>query len=63
MTHFERVTREEVARSNDSEGATRAYLRTLHDLAAISNARPSGSRPRGSARSRAKSAGAFPIRP
>ncbi len=33
MTHYEKVTREEIARRNYSEGTTRAYLRTLHDLA------------------------------
>ena len=33
MTHYEKVTREEIARRNYTEGTTRAYLRTLHDLA------------------------------
>ena len=33
MTQFEKVTREEIARRNYTEGATRAYLRALHDLA------------------------------
>ena len=33
MTHYEKVTRDEIARRNYSEGTTRAYLRTLHDLA------------------------------
>ncbi|HKD75752.1 MAG TPA: site-specific integrase [Ktedonobacterales bacterium] len=33
MTHYEKVTREEIARRNYSEGTTRAYLRALHDLA------------------------------
>jgi site-specific recombinase XerD len=33
VTHYEKVTREEIARRNYSEGTTRAYLRALHDLA------------------------------
>ena len=33
MTHYEKGTREEIARRNYTEGTTRAYLRTLHDLA------------------------------
>ena len=33
MTHYEKVTCEEIARRNYSEGTTRAYLRALHDLA------------------------------
>ena len=33
MTHYEKVTREEIARCNYIEGTTRAYLRVLHDLA------------------------------
>jgi integrase/recombinase XerD len=33
VTHFEKVTREEIARRNYTEGTTRAYLRALHDLA------------------------------
>ena len=33
MTHFEKITREEIARRNYSEGTTRAYLRALHELA------------------------------
>ena len=33
MTHYEKVTREEIARRNYTEGTTRAYLRTLNDLA------------------------------
>ncbi len=32
MTHYEKVTREEIARRNYTEGTTRAYLRVLHDL-------------------------------
>ena len=32
MTHYEKVTREEIARRNYTEGTTRAYLRALHDL-------------------------------
>lgn len=34
MTHFEKVTREEIARRNYTEGTTRAYLHALCDLAA-----------------------------
>lgn len=34
MTHFEKVTREEIARRNYTEGTTRAYLHALQDLAA-----------------------------
>ena len=30
---FEKVTREEIACRNYTEGTTRAYLRALHDLA------------------------------
>ena len=33
MTHYEKVTREEIARRNYTEGTTRAYLRVLDDLA------------------------------
>ena len=33
MTHYEKVTREEIARRNYSEGTTRAYLRVLDALA------------------------------
>src|SRR5262249_34153070 len=33
VTHFEKITREEIARRNYTEGTTRAYLRALHDLA------------------------------
>jgi len=33
VTHYEKVTREEIARRNYTEGTTRAYLRALHDLA------------------------------
>jgi integrase/recombinase XerD len=33
VTHYEKVTREEIARRNYSEGTTRAYLRVLHSLA------------------------------
>ena len=33
MTHYGKVTREEIARRNYTEGTTRAYLRALHDLA------------------------------
>jgi integrase/recombinase XerD len=33
VTHYEKVTREEIARRNYTEGTTRAYLRTLDDLA------------------------------
>jgi site-specific recombinase XerD len=33
VAHYEKVTREEIARRNYSEGTTRAYLRTLDDLA------------------------------
>lgn len=33
MTHYEKVTREEIARRNYTEGTMRAYLRTLNDLA------------------------------
>ena len=33
MTHYEKVTREEIARRNYTEGTTRAYLRALDDLA------------------------------
>jgi integrase/recombinase XerD len=33
VTHFEKVTREEIARRNYTEGTTRAYLRALNDLA------------------------------
>ena len=44
VTHFEKITREEIARRNYSEGTTRAYLRTLHDLAPISTSRLNGSR-------------------
>jgi integrase/recombinase XerD len=33
VTHYEKVTREEIARRNYSEGTTRAYLRALQDLA------------------------------
>ena len=33
MTHFEKITREEIARRNYTEGTTRAYLRALQDLA------------------------------
>jgi integrase/recombinase XerD len=33
VTHYEKVTREEIARRNYTEGTTRAYLRVLHDLA------------------------------
>jgi hypothetical protein len=32
VTHYEKVTREEIAR-HYTEGTTRAYLRLLHDLA------------------------------
>jgi integrase/recombinase XerD len=34
VTHFEKVTREEIARRNYTEGTTRAYLRALSELAA-----------------------------
>ncbi len=34
MTHFEKVTREEIARRNYTEGTTRAYVRALSELAA-----------------------------
>ncbi len=34
MTHFEKVTREEIARRNYTEGTTRAYVRALNELAA-----------------------------
>ncbi len=34
MTHFETVTREEIARRNYTEGTTRAYVRVLNELAA-----------------------------
>ena len=33
MTHYEKITREEIARRNYTEGTTRAYLRALQDLA------------------------------
>ena len=33
MSHFEKITCEEIARRNYTEGTTRAYLRVLHDLA------------------------------
>jgi hypothetical protein len=33
VTHFEKMTREEIAHRNYTEGTTRAYLRALHDLA------------------------------
>lgn len=33
MTHFEKVTLEEIARRNYTEGTMRTYLRTLNDLA------------------------------
>jgi len=33
VTHYEKVTREEIARRNYTEGTTRAYLRALRDLA------------------------------
>jgi len=33
VTHYEKVTREEIARRNYTEGTTRAYLRALDDLA------------------------------
>jgi len=33
VTHYEKVTREEIARRNYTEGTTRAYLRILDDLA------------------------------
>ncbi len=33
MTHFEKVTREEIARRNYTEGTTRAYVRVLNELA------------------------------
>jgi integrase/recombinase XerD len=33
VTHYEKVTRKEIARRNYTEGTTRAYLRALHDLA------------------------------
>ena len=33
MTHYETVTREEIARRNYTESTTRAYLGVLHDLA------------------------------
>jgi hypothetical protein len=32
VTHHEKVTREEIARRNYTEGTTRAYLRVLDDL-------------------------------
>jgi integrase len=32
VTHYEKVTREEIARRNYTEGTTRGYLRVLHDL-------------------------------
>ncbi len=32
MTHYEKVTREEIARRNYTEGTTRTYLRVLGDL-------------------------------
>jgi site-specific recombinase XerD len=34
VTHYEKVTREEIARRNYTEGTTRTYLRVLHQLAA-----------------------------
>ena len=34
MTHYEKVTRDEIARRNYSEATTRAYLRVLNDLGA-----------------------------
>ena len=45
MTHYEKVTREEIARRNYSEGTMRAYLRALHDLAGYFSARQSASHP------------------
>ena len=33
MTHYEKVTRDEIARRNYTESTTRAYLRVLHELA------------------------------
>jgi hypothetical protein len=39
VTHFEKVTREEIARRN-TEGTTPAYLRTLQDRSASSLSRP-----------------------
>jgi site-specific recombinase XerD len=40
VTHYEKVTRGEIARRNYREGTTRAYLRVLHDLAGYSQQPP-----------------------
>lgn len=45
MTHFEKVTCEEIARRNYTEGTTRAYLRTLRDLAGYFRQPPEGLSP------------------
>ena len=45
MTHYEKVTREEIARRNYTEGTTRAYLRALHDLADYFHQSPEGLTP------------------
>lgn len=45
MTHFEKVTREEIARRNYTEGTTRAYLHALNDLTAYFQRPPEGLTP------------------
>jgi site-specific recombinase XerD len=40
VTHYEKLTREEIARRNYTEGTTRAYLRILDDLAGYFQASP-----------------------
>jgi site-specific recombinase XerD len=45
VTHYEKVTREEIARRNYTEGTTRAYLRVLHDLADYFQCPPEGLSP------------------
>ena len=52
MTHLRKITLEELERRNYTETTTRAYLHTIEDSHAISNARLTNSVPNRSANNR-----------